>query len=493
METAFPTVVLSLLERDAGAVLRRYAGVPAQCGWIEIRADLLRPDDLPGLVARSPRPVLVAARRSDSQGGFEGSEEERRTLLEAALGSGAFVDVEWGTPVAAMAEGPHAGRIVLSHHGGPCTPQSLRAVYREMARSAAARLKIVPRARSLPECVSVRDLLAHAREEGRPLASFATGAAGTATRILAPFWGAWATYGSAGRHLATGDGQPAAADLIEVYDVLHIGPGTRLFGLVGHPVAGSPSPAMHAAGYRAAGIDARYLPLHAERIEEVAACVAPGGALPMEGFGVTVPLKEAAAARSSAGDPIAARARAVNTVRVGSGTWAGFNTDGPAALACIRRRLEPRGRRVAIAGAGGTGRAIAAALAGDGAQVTLYNRDPVRGVRAAAELGVAAAPWEGLAGATWDVLVQATPLGGEGQTVLDGESLRGLLVLDAVYAALPTPLVRAARTRGIDAIDGHELLVAQAVLQFEVLTGTAPDPAIFEGARRAWMDGATSP
>ena len=65
-----------------------------------------------------------------------------------------------------------------------------------MAATPAARLKIVPAARSVGEVGAVRELLALAASEGRSLACFAAGRAGAITRLLAPAWGSWASYGS---------------------------------------------------------------------------------------------------------------------------------------------------------------------------------------------------------------------------------------------------------------------------------------------------------
>jgi 3-dehydroquinate dehydratase/shikimate dehydrogenase len=72
--------------------------------------------------------------------------------------------------------------------------------------------------------------------------------------------------------------------------------------------------------------------------------------------------------------------------------------------------------------------------------------------------------------------VQATPLGRNGEELLLRRHLNGRLVLDAAYGAETTPLVKAAKARGLAVVEGTELLVGQATLQFERLTGR-PSPA----------------
>jgi 3-dehydroquinate dehydratase/shikimate dehydrogenase len=469
-------VVHSILEDTPEAAARRLAEAPREAALLELRADRLRAGDVAGLVRRAGRSV-VTVRSIEDGGWFDGSTEEKRAIVRAALDAGcAFVDVEWDGPLRAIADGPDAARTIVSHHGAPCDDAALTALFNAMAETKAARLKIVPKAARPPELRAVRSLLERARSARRALASFASGPAGSWSRIAALGWGSWGTYGSAARGRETGDGQYTTRELIEVFRVLEIGDRTQWFGLCGTPLAGSPSPALHAAGYGALSLDAVYVPVDTGEVEDVAAITGEGGLLPLSGFGVTIPLKEHAARRCARLDESAACGSA-NTVVIGPGGWEGFNTDAPAALALIREHLDPNGAAAAVVGAGGTGRAVAAALKAAGAVVTLYNRSEDRGAETARAIGVAAAPLATLHRATWDLLVQATPAGRHGEEILLRRHLTGRLVLDAAYGGEPTPLVRAARARGLAVVDGLALLAAQAALQFERLTGRpAPKP-----------------
>ena len=461
-------VILSLCEESAEATARRFSAVPPGCARVEIRADRLRASDIAGLVARSPRPVLVAARRSEEGGQFDRSEPEREEILSAALAAGAWIDVEWGSAAAALAEGTAAERVVLSRHGDPCHLPSLLSVYQEMAGTRARHLKLVPRADRPSQGAAVRALLAHARQDGRALACFALGEAGTATRVLALAWGSWATYGSAERGMSTAEGQLPASTLLDVFGAPSLGEHTRLYGLVGAPLARSPSPAMHHAGYRALGLDACYLPFPTDDPDEVQAVVEAYG---LAGFGVTIPLKEALASRCALADAVSSAAGAVNTITVGDQGWAGYNTDGPAARALLAGVLDLAGARALLLGAGGTAAGIGAALRAAGARVTVCGRTAERARALARRIGAAALPWAERASTEWDVLVQATPLGAQGEEVLPRASLQGQAVLDAAYGEGTTPLVADARARGLIAFTGSDLLVAQGALQFARLTG----------------------
>jgi 3-dehydroquinate dehydratase/shikimate dehydrogenase len=479
-------VVHSVFEKTPEAAARRLDEMPPECAAAELRADALRAADVAGIVRRAGRPVIATVRATEGGGAFDGSAEEKRAILTAALSSGAaFVDVEWDGPLRNLAFASQAGRVILSHHGARCDAASLFALLDEMAEAKAARLKIVPRAARLAEVPAIRDVLSRARTMKRELCAFASGSAGLLSRIAALAWGSWGTYGAAGR--PAGEGQPQTEDLLAVYRVHAIGEGTTVYGLCGSPVMASPSPAMHAAAYRDTGVDAIYVPLESDDLDDVAALAAEGGVFPFAGLGVTIPLKEHVAKRCVRLDPFAA-CGAANTVVFEEDGWSGFNTDAPAAVTLIRKRLDPENRHVAILGAGGTARAVAAALVASGAFVTMYCRNRESGEAAAEATGADAAPWEDLFGAPWEILVNATPAGRNGEEILLRRHLNGSMVLDAAYGADPTPLVRAAGARGLAVADGFDLLQEQAALQFTRLTGHEAPRGAMSAALSAWRE-----
>ncbi|HXV77607.1 MAG TPA: type I 3-dehydroquinate dehydratase [Candidatus Polarisedimenticolaceae bacterium] len=481
-----PLVVGSLLASDVATAGAMLAGAPPGALLLELRADRLRADEVAAIVRRTERPLIVTVRRSADGGGFDGSEHERRALLTAALDAGArFVDVEWDRPLAALADDPSlTERVILSHHGVACRVRALERVGRAMRARDAAAYKIVASAAEVDELPAIRALLARRPLAGRPLAAFADGRAGVLSRLLAPSWGSWATYAALDR--PTAEGQFGVGEMLDGYDVLAISDRTRRYALVGSTVSNSPSPAMHNAALRQLGLDARYFAVTTDRFGAfVRLARSPAAAL--AGFGVTMPFKEIAARRSRPADSIARASGAVNTVVVGPGGWVGYNTDGPAALASIGERIDPAGCRVAVLGAGGTGRAIACSLAAAGARVRLFNRSAERARRAARALGVEWAPEERLDEWRWDVLVHATPRGAGGERFIAPERLRGAVVLDAVYRPRETMLCADARRAGLQVIDGRRLLLEQALLQFRLLTTHDARVETLRAAAVAWL------
>jgi len=175
------------------------------------------------------------------------------------------------------------------------------------------------------------------------------------------------------------------------------------------------------------------------------------------------------------------------------GRLLGMSTDGEGVLVPLQKRRDPKGSRVAIVGAGGAARAAAYALVRAGASVTVHARRDEQAREVAEATGAAPAPLSALADAEIDVLVHAPPAGSgaqPGQTAAPVPLRPGLVVFDMVYEPRVTPLLAAAREAGCETIDGVEMLVAQAVGQFEAWTGVAaPVAAMTEAALRAIGEG----
>jgi shikimate dehydrogenase len=254
----------------------------------------------------------------------------------------------------------------------------------------------------------------------------------------------------------------------------------RLAGVMGWPVRHSRSPRLHGYWLAQHGVDGAYVPLAVEPAQ-FGAAVRGLLACGFRGVNVTIPHKEAAFALCDDLADSARRAGAVNTLRFEDGRILGSNTDGYGFLESLAEQapgFDPRSGPAVLLGAGGAARAIAAALLDAGCpRVTLVNRTRPRAEALAAALGgpvlVAEAP--PLAGAA--LLVNTTSLGMAGQPPL-GIDLSPLppaaVVADIVYVPLETPLLAAARARGLVAVDGLGMLLHQARPGFAAWFGVAP-------------------
>ncbi len=233
-----------------------------------------------------------------------------------------------------------------------------------------------------------------------------------------------------------------------------------LYVLLGDPVAHSRSPAIHARAFQLLGVDAVYAPC---RVTDVPAAIRALRALGVAGANVTIPHKQAVIPSLDRLDEAARRIGAVNCIVNREGALFGYNTDREGIL----RSLGPFSGRAVVLGAGGSARAAVDALR---PAVTIVNRTRQRAEELAREMGVDAGGEEALGRA--DLVVNCTSVGMAGEQMpVDPAALRGT-VIDLAYTAHgETPLVRAARKRGLRAIDGIEVLVQQAIASLEIWLG----------------------
>ncbi|MDX2211609.1 MAG: shikimate dehydrogenase [Sphingopyxis sp.] len=254
--------------------------------------------------------------------------------------------------------------------------------------------------------------------------------------------------------------------------------------VIGDPIAHSKSPTIHNFWLAALGIAAQYHRCHVTPDQLGAYFAARREDPDWRGCNITIPHKQAAL--DFVADPGGVRGQigAINTVfrNAGAGAdgeWVGTNTDAGGFYAPIAD-IDLSGRHVVIIGAGGAARAVLFALARVGTgRVTLLNRSPLKAAGLLAQFGLRGEvkPIGAPLPADTALLVNTTSLGMAGQPPLEID-LSPLpddaLVYDIVYTPLETPLLTAAHARGLDTVDGLEMLVGQAAIAFELLFGAAP-------------------
>jgi len=274
------------------------------------------------------------------------------------------------------------------------------------------------------------------------------------------------------------------------YRFRRIGARTAIYGVLGNPVTLSVSPAMHNAAFRAAHIDAVYLPLQAADFEDFMAFADAAG---LAGASVTAPFKVSAFERADECDPVCRRIQSVNTLRREGAKWLGTNTDVTGFLTPLDAPTRARATRATILGAGGAARSVSVALASAGMRVTLAARRQDQAQAIATLTGAAVSPWPPEPG-SWDLLVNATPVGTapnvEQSPLPDYLFHPGGIVYDLVYNPPGTRLLRDAMRGGCRTIGGLDMLVAQAQAQFEWWTGRRPSDRVMRDAAMARLQGA---
>lgn len=263
----------------------------------------------------------------------------------------------------------------------------------------------------------------------------------------------------------------------------------RRCGVLGDPIAHSLSPVLHRAGYAALGLAWAY---DAHR-------VASGGLQDFldgldetwRGLSLTMPLKREAVGLVDLLTDRARLAGSVNTLVLGDdGERVGDNTDLPGAVAAIRERTPDALGSGVILGGGATATSVGLALVELGVtSVRVLVRDEARAAQTLDALRahpsspkVSAGPLAATDVLETDIVVSTIPA--EAQTAdLVSRCSEVPVVFEALYEPWPTPLARAARDRVL--VSGLDLLVHQAVLQFEIFTGR---PAPLEAMRSAGRD-----
>lgn len=452
---------------------RELAALPASVEWLEVRADLVGDLDPDWLRDRFGGRLLYTLRSLAEGGSFEGPPGQRHDRLRRAAGSFDLVELEGERdfPPDLLAEIPVEKRLV-SWHGPAGNLSELEARFGRLSGVPAAIYKLVTTpARGVDELAPLSLLHSLRRPD---TVAYSSGPLGFWSRLVAPHLGAPIVFGSVSNGVPT---EPTVSKLIEDYGLPLLPPLEGIYGIVGSPVFHSLSPRLHNAAYRAMKYPALFVPFHVDSFGEFWHEVVRGGVLeslnmPIKGLTVASPHKEAALLTTGAVSLMARRAESANILVRNNGSWKADTTDPEIVFSARRRRGIPmRRKRAAVIGCGGAGRAMAAALDGFGASVSLVNRGAERGNHAAELLGLSYIPLRGFSAEGYDIVVNATPVGrDDGEVPFQVKTLdEDAVIIDLVYGSAPTPLVASARARV--AIDGREVLLTQVLRQFRLMTG----------------------
>jgi 3-dehydroquinate dehydratase/shikimate dehydrogenase len=456
---------------------------------VEVRLDYLRNSSqrttfLNWLKRRRLGATLIATCRSRQGGGrFHGGKKAQLEILARAAQAGCrWCDVEIETakdvPPAELRAAVSPARLLISYHDFRRTPPGLAGIARRLRRAGGEAIKIATQCNSVTDSIRVCGLAHGSRATiGIPMGEF-----GLAGRVLSLRAGSALAYAAVDQ--ATAPGQLSLDAMKHLYRAAQLTRRTRVYAVIGNPVGHSLSPLLHNTAFRERNCDAVFVPFLVQDLRDFLTAIAPFG---IAGFAVTIPHKEKILGYLDGCDPLAARIGAANTVVVrGGGRLYGYNTDYVGVLRSLERRMRLMGSRVLLFGAGGAARAAAFALAQAGAVVCISSRRIERAVALARAAGAQAVPRADLRREYFDAIVNCTPVGmyPRGGSPLASAELNCRLVMDMVYRPRATELLRRARRRGIEAVSGVEMFLAQGFAQYEIWTGErAPESAM----RRAVM------
>jgi 3-dehydroquinate dehydratase/shikimate dehydrogenase len=502
---------------------------------IELRLDFLKKaPDFKRLLANKPCPMIATVRRPVDGGKWDGGEDARKILLRQAI-TGGFDWVDLETDVADSI--PRFGKVrrIVSYHNFREVPADLEKIHQRLCAQDADVVKIAVRPHQPADNLRVLALL---RKPAKPTIAFCMFDMGFPSRILQGKFGAPFTYAAFNKERMSAAGVPSFDEVQKLYRYPNLDPDTRVFGVVGDPVAHSLSPLIHNRAFEALGINAVYLPFRVPR-ETLPDFLRVFDHLPVDGYSVTIPHKEAAAVVAMTKEVTVERTKAANTLVRQKEGFAAYNTDyegvidtlatflprftqvpgegpvgvslpgglnlmapQPAAEGSITATAPPplpsiepgtspvAGRVVLILGAGGVARAVAHALHRENALVTIANRTSDRAQLLAQEIGCRHVEWTARHSVLCDMVVNCTSVGMHphvDESPLHHSFLKpGLVVFDTVYTPEQTLLIKEARERNCHTITGVELFIRQAARQFEHFTGhQAPVELFRRVVRRA--------
>ena len=266
-----------------------------------------------------------------------------------------------------------------------------------------------------------------------------------------------------------------------------------LVGLIGDGVMPSLTPLMHEREGDVQGLRYLYRPIDLTELglpgQSVGELLTGASRLGFNGLNITHPCKQLVLEHLDEVTPDARRLGAVNTVTIRDGRFIGHNTDFSGFAAALASGLPgAKLNRVVQLGAGGAGSAVAYALLTAGVrQLDLVDTDPARCAARAAELAGFFPDQLVTARSTAELpqlmpladgLVHCTPVG---MAAHPGVPLDMSLVAprhwvaDIVYRPIETELVREARAKGCDVLDGGRMAVGQAADAFRIFTGREAD------------------
>ena len=259
--------------------------------------------------------------------------------------------------------------------------------------------------------------------------------------------------------------------------------GRYTFGIVGHPLGHSLSPALHSWIYEKTGLNAAYLTFPTLP-GDLPGFISKVRNDPIHGLSVTIPHKQTVLDLVDGLDRLAEKIGAANTLYWKEGRLIGANTDVEGFVFPLKnRKFIPDA--ALVLGAGGAARAVLAGIRqiSPACDIFIAARNQQKAAGLASDFTATPIAWEKRASVKASLIVNTTPMGmaggdGETESPLDLSGLEAILpadgsglVYDLVYRPLATPFLQTARRLSCSVQDGLDMLIAQGIAQIRLWTG----------------------
>lgn len=468
---------------------------------VELRADYLDPAEkflLRSFPEKAGLPCILTVRRRCDGGLFLDGEGARLVMMAKAVSFAkndananfAYLDLEDDFHVDTLEEAcrTFGTKIIRSHHSLKNVPGNLGEIWERLCQEEDAIPKLAVTPTDSAELARFLQWSATLPPGDKILV--AGGEFGVPARILAGRLGSMLTFSSVPTSGAVqaAPGQLAPQVLDSIYRVRETGTGSDCYMLLGgKSVLGSLSPYLHSRAFRDSGKDALMVPLPSATMQSALDNMRFFRA---KGAAITVPFKEDVLPFLTFKSVDVQRIGACNTLVLGDGTLAGYNTDADgferSALEFLKR-TDFRGMKVTLLGAGGAAKSVALALYRKGAECIILNRTISTARSLARKYGFRWGPLDDraidLITEYSDLIVQATSVGMQGG--ISGDPL-GFYefdghekVYDLVYRPAKTQFLRRAEAASCQIVNGYRMLCYQAAGQYRIWMGQEPPDSYF--------------
>lgn len=453
----------------------------------ELRVDCLDHDEQLH-IRRFPElaglPIILTIRRDIDGGYFTGGEGARVKLLARGLAFAntdsrlnfAYVDIEEDFVVPSLEEAARTfgTRIIRSYHNPDGIINDIPGKIKSMQHSGDEIVKVAVAVNSASDVLKV--LKASKTLANRDKILICMGHYGICSRILAERFGSFLTYSSAlsESEVSGAPGQLDAKELAEMYRIRKITKKTKIYGVTGYPLKASVSPWFFNTIFGLENEDAVYVPFPTNSIFDLLALAKE---LDVQGLSVTVPYKETILTALTRCSQAVHSIGACNTVIRSEGGWVGENTDitgfSDSLLAFLERK-NLKWQKITVIGAGGVARAVASEVFRLGGKALILNRTVLKAKDIALSYNFR---WGGLdrqgielISKYNDIIIQTTSVGMEGHEENDPLELYTFTgkeaVMDLVYTPPETPFLKRAAAAGCRTLNGYDMVIRQACLQY---------------------------
>lgn len=461
----------------------------SEIDMVELRVDLLNDfsiQEVCDFPSKISFPCILTIRRTVDGGKYSGSEDERKILFENIFNTCdgttfSYVDFEdnfYDENLSKSAE-KLGIKVIRSMHDFNNPVLNITEKVEELSKNnEIAKIAFMPSSLS-----DVTNLFIQAQKIKKEHILLAMGPYGIPSRILAAKLGNLLTFTSPENPDLQSLAHIDPVKMNKIYHFRKLTAETKVYGITGFPLAATSSPELHNGGYEKNNMDAVYIPVKAENIEEA---IAFNEVVGITGMSVTIPHKQKVMPLLVEVTDEAKKIEACNTIVKKSDGWYGFNTDAPGfsqSLLEFTGLKSLEGKKVAIIGAGGASCAVIYAIAQLGGKACIFNRTVSKAEVLAKKYGFEYAELsenslEKLKEYS-EIIIQTTskgmksdePSNPENDPIYFYDFTGKEMVFDIVYVPEVTPVMARAAKSGCKVINGFDMLKYQGYEQFNLFTG----------------------